>query len=142
MLTTINPSLTDFDDTLRILDFAGLTGKIITQRSRVIYDSSVNNKNKLYMNNGRINPDFNTNPLTKKVNFSYIFNNTLSDFNEKEPERSKGNISNISENNGEAFKASAAYGKIFNNFYFIFLFKNKINFNRFLIVINKLLIFI
>jgi len=119
MLTTINPSLTDFDDTLRILDFAGLTGKIITQRSRVIYDSSVNNKNKLYMLNGRINQEFNTNPLTKKVNFSYILNNTLSDFNEKEPERSKGNISNISENNGEAYRASAAKGKIFFIFFYL-----------------------
>lgn len=116
MITTINPTLTDFDDTLRILDFAGLTGKIITQKSRgILFDSNVKNRNNnLYLPNGRLNPEFNTNPAaTKQFNVSNLFNNTLSDFNENEPAEKVGrnnNVCNISVNNDEVFKASAAKG--------------------------------
>ena len=117
MITTINPSLADFDDTLRILDFAGLTGKIITQKSRgILFDSNIKNRiNNLYMLNGRLNPEFNTNPATKQFNISNIFNSTLSDFNENEPEKSKNNKCNISMNNEEVNKTSAAKG----NYYII-----------------------
>ncbi len=122
MITTINPTLADFDDTLRVLDFAGLSGKIITQKSRgiVMIDSNAKNRsNNLYMLNGRLNPDFNTNPGTKQFNFSNILNTSLSDFNEIEPtEKSKNNVCNMSLNNDEVFKASATKG----NFYLICLY--------------------
>lgn len=111
MLTNINPSLADFDDTMRILNFAGITKCIITQRSRgIMIDSSVKHlSNSKYLLNGRLNPEFNTNP-TKGLNLSNmsnlfgnnninnninIHNYTLTEFNENENDRIKLNLFNL-----------------------------------------------
>jgi hypothetical protein len=55
MLTCIYFSFSDFEENFRVLNFANLTGKINTQKSKVF--SSENNNNK-YLLSGRLNPEF------------------------------------------------------------------------------------
>ena len=100
MITNINPCIDDFEETLRILKFANLSSKIVTQKSRILnFNSNNKSKNDQYLLNGHLNPIYNSNP-NNNLNYSNILNqnNILSEFNENENLKSKMNLFNFCDN--------------------------------------------
>lgn len=108
MIATMNPSLSDFDSTKYILDFAGLTANINLKKCIGPNNELSNQKlfNNQYFSNGRPNPNFNTNP-TKRFECGNLFEKSSSDFYINDTDKEKNNLCNLTENTDEDCKKTA-----------------------------------